>query len=188
MRVAASSPPISRLGISWQALQRFCSEHKDQLKGLTTTQVRDWIIKPATAKTKGAFCDVYPNMFQKANVFVSHAWRYNFLTDLVASIESWLKEQALNSAVEWFFWIDIFVVPQHADPPENQNSEEQASNFQMFSDGFQQALQDIGRAVFVLPPWNKPEWIFRIWCLSVSHKWRAPRTSAAGRVRRAEPW
>jgi hypothetical protein len=65
-------------------------------------------------------------------------------------------------------------VQKHADPPEDQNSEEQASNFQMFSDGFQQALQDIGRAVFVLSPWNKPEWIFRIWCLSASHKWRAP--------------
>jgi hypothetical protein len=44
-------------------------------------------------------------------------------TDLVASIQSWLKGQVLKSAVD-------------------QNSEEQASNFQIFSDGFQQALQD----------------------------------------------
>jgi len=162
---AASSPSISRLGISWQALQRFCSEQKDQLNGLTTTQVRDLIIKPATAKTKGPYSDLYPDMFQKANVFVSHAWRNNFLSDLVAAIESFLKEQTLISVPDWYFWIDIFVVPQHVDPPENQTGEEQAINFQIFSDGFQLALQDIGRALIVLSPWNKPDWMFRIWCL-----------------------
>ena len=166
LRDAVSSSSISRLGISWEALKWFCSEHEEQLNGLTTTQVRDSIIKPATLQTKGSYSDLYPDMFQKANVFVSHAWRYNFLQDLVAAIESFLKENAaLISAVDCFFWIDIFVVPQHVDPPENQSAEEEAANFQIFSDGFQLALQEIGRAVIVLSPWNKPEWIFRIWCL-----------------------
>jgi tetratricopeptide (TPR) repeat protein len=78
-----------------------------------------------------------------------------------------LKEQTLISVPDWYFWIDIFVVPQHVDPPENQTGEEQAINFQIFSDGFQLALQDIGRALIVLSPWNKPDssWMFRIWCL-----------------------
>ena len=163
--VADSRSPISRLGISWHALKQFCSEHEDRLNGLTTKDVQDLIIKPATVQIKGPYSDLHPEMFQKANVFVSHAWRYMFLTDLIPAIQSWLEMQSLLSAAEVFFWIDIFVVSQHDDPPENQDSEEEARNFQIFSDGFEEALQDIGRAVIVLSPWNRPEWMFRIWCL-----------------------
>ena len=154
---------ISRLGISWAALKLFCSEHEDKLNGLTTKEVQEKIIKPATAQIKGPYSDLHPEMFQKANVFVSHAWRYNFLKDLIPALESWIAMQV--SMAEVFLWIDIFTVSQHADPPEHQDSEEEARNFQIFADGFELALQDIGRAVIVLSPWNRPEWIFRIWCL-----------------------
>ena len=104
-------------------------------------------------------------MFGPANAFVSHAWRYRFLKDLVAAIKAWRKRQPRNSIVNLFLWVDIFVVNQHIDPPKIQNTEEEERNFKTFSDGFQVALQDIGRAIIVLSPWNRPEWMFRIWCL-----------------------
>ena len=104
-------------------------------------------------------------MFGPANAFVSHAWRYRFLKDLVAAIKAWKKRQPRNSIVNLFLWVDIFVVNQHIDPPKIQNTEEEERNFKTFSDGLQVALQDVGRAIIVLSPWNRPEWMFRIWCL-----------------------
>ena len=88
---------------------------------------------------------MYPDMFQKANVFVSHAWRYEFLADLVAAVGSWIETQASISTVDWFLWIDIFVVNQYLEAPEIANhSEEEARNFEAFADGFQSALKDVG--------------------------------------------
>ena len=85
---AVSTTSISRLGISLQHLKSFCLEHKDQLDGLTTAQVRDLIIKPATAHIKGSYADLHPEMFQLANVFVSHAWRSDFDADVVEGLEA----------------------------------------------------------------------------------------------------
>ena len=96
---------------------------------------------------------------------MSHAWRYRFLKDLVAAIKAWRKRQPRNSIADLFLWIDIFVVNQHIDPPKILNTEEEERNFKTFSDGFQEALKGIGRAIIVLSPWNRPEWMFRIWCL-----------------------
>jgi hypothetical protein len=161
-----STTSISRLGISLQHLKSFCLEHKDQLDGLTTAQVRDLIIKPATAHIKGSYADLHPEMFQPANVFVSHAWRSNFEKDVVEGIEAREMEQPKSSTVECdYYWIDIFTVNQHVDPPEMQSSEEEARNFEIFADGFESVLQSIGQAIILLSPWNRPEWIFRIWCL-----------------------
>ena len=163
--LAVTNQTISRLGISWRALNRFCSQHKGQLLGLTTTEVRDRIIKPATVHLKCSYADLYPDIFGPANAFVSHAWRYRFLKDLVAAIKAWRKQQPRNSIADLFLWIDIFVVNQHIDPPKILNTEEEERNFKTFSDGFQEALKGIGRAIIVLSPWNRPEWMFRIWCL-----------------------
>jgi hypothetical protein len=104
---------VSNLGISWDALKKFCFEHQGQLSGLSTRLVRDGFIIPATAHTKRAYSDLYPRMFGKANVFVSHAWLYKFKEDLVAALEAWVNSQDQSPAGGWFFWIDIFVVNQH---------------------------------------------------------------------------
>ncbi len=155
---AVSTTSISRLGISLQHLKSFSLEHTDQLDGLTTSQVRDLIIKPATAHIKGSYADLHPEMFQQANVFVSHAWRSIIDEDVVKGIEAREMEQPKSSTVECFYyWIDIFTVNQHVDLPEMQSSEEEARNFEIFADAFESVLQSIGQTIVLLSPWNRPE-------------------------------
>ena len=103
-------------------------------------------------------------MFGPANVFVSHAWMYRFLDDLVGGIEVWISQQA-GPVASWRFWIDLFVVNQHLDPPRLADTKEEEENFQVFTREFEGALVEIGRALVVLSPWDRPHWIFRIWCL-----------------------
>ena len=104
-------------------------------------------------------------MFGPANVFVSHAWMYMFLEDLIGAIEAWISQQPSCPDGGWRFWIDLFVVNQHLDPPQFPDAREEAENFKVFTDGFEGALVQIQRALIVLSPWNRPHWIFRIWCL-----------------------
>jgi tetratricopeptide (TPR) repeat protein len=157
-------PSASSLGISWDALKSFCLQHKDQLSGRSTKAVRDEFIVPATALSKGAYSDIYPGMFGKANVFVSHAWLNNFMEDFVAALEAWVNSQDQIPPGGWFIWIDIFVVNQHHQPDATDFAAE-ARNFEIFSKAFEKVLTGIPQALIVMSPWNRPAWMFRIWCL-----------------------
>ena len=112
------------LGISWQFLQSFCAQHRSELHELTTSQVRDLIIKKSTEQQKCSYADLHPDMFGPANVFVSHAWMYRFLDDLVGGIEVWISQQA-GPVASWRFWIDLFVVNQHLDLPRLADTKEE---------------------------------------------------------------
>ena len=165
--VPDSSSPVSRLGISWSALMEFCAKNKERLQGKTTLQVRDEIIKGLTASRKSSYSDVFaaePGTFGPANLFVSHAWSYNFMEDLIDSLGASLEQQQAP-AEGWFLWIDIFVVCQWVDPPKAGDSVAAAQNFKVFSQAFLDVLKEIGRAVFILSPWDRPVWMMRVWCL-----------------------
>ena len=105
--LAAST--ISGVGISWAGLQTFCKRYKDQLQGKTTLQVRDEVIKISTVARKISYAELEPDIFEAANVFVSHAWSYLFLEELVESIETWIMQQE-HPVGGWYLWLDIFVV------------------------------------------------------------------------------
>jgi hypothetical protein len=47
----------------------------------------------------------------KPNVFVSHAWLYNF-DEVVAALEAF--EAACGDEEERFYWFDIFSIDEHA--------------------------------------------------------------------------
>jgi len=164
---ASPGAAVSDVGISWTGLQAFCTQHKEKLQGKSTLQVRDEVIKILTAGQKRSFAEVYsdPGTFGKANVFVSHAWSSNFLEELKECIENWINEQHEAPLFGWFFWIDIFTVNQHLDVPDAIDTAAAEQNFRTFSQGFQDKLIAIGRAIFVLSPWDCPVWITRIWCL-----------------------
>ena len=164
--VPDSGSPVSRLGISWSALQAFCTKNKERLRGKTTLQVRDEIIKELTASRKSSYSEVFaePGAFGPANLFVSHAWSYNFMEDLIDGLCASLEQQ--QAPLEgWFLWIDIFVVCQWVDPPKARDSVAAAQNFKIFSQAFLNVLKEIGRAVFILSPWDRPVWMERVWCL-----------------------
>ena len=166
--VPDSASLVSRLGISWSsALMEFCAKNKERLQGKTTLQVRDEIIKGLTASTKSSYSDVFaaePGTFGPANLFVSHAWSYNFMEDLIDSLCASLEQQRAPPE-GWFLWIDIFVVCQWVDPPKAGDSVAAARNFKIFSQAFLDVLKEIGQAVFILSPWDQPVWMMRVWCL-----------------------
>ena len=120
--MADSASPVSRLGISWSALKSLCAKNKDKLHGKTTLQVRDEIIKEITASKKSSYADAFakPGSFGPANLFVSHAWSYEFIEDLVDSLGAWIEKQE-SPPEGWFLWLDIFVVSQWVDPPNAEN-------------------------------------------------------------------
>ena len=132
-------------------------------------QVRDEVIKSLTAARKISYAELEPGQFGVANIFVSHAWSYLFLEELVESVEKWMTEQETIPEGGWRFWIDIFNVNQHVDVPNEIDTAAAAQNFRTFSQGFEEKLRAIGRAIFVLSPWDGPVWMGRVWCLYEYH-------------------
>jgi len=63
------------------------------VQGKTTLQVRDEVIKTLTAARKISYAELEPGAFGEANVFVSHAWSYMFLEELVESVGKWMIQQ-----------------------------------------------------------------------------------------------
>ena len=81
------------------------------------------MVKSLTAARRIPYSELEPGEFGPAVVFVSHAWSYNFLDELVEGIGSWIILQAQRVPVGgWFLWIDIFVVNQHFDVPKEIDS------------------------------------------------------------------
>ena len=113
-------------GLSLAALRAFVAEHSAEgrtfapapceaadarslpLSELTTTQVCDRIIKPATAERRCAYSTLLAGrsdaagrpLVAKATVFVSHAWSYRFL-DLVDTIVAQYPEGADAGVYLW---------------------------------------------------------------------------------------
>ena len=78
--------------------------------------------------------------------------------DLIDAIGRWIKTYGAELE-DWNLWIDIFVVNQHSE------ESNEALNFELFANGFEDALKCIGRSIIVLSPWDKPTWMQRAWCL-----------------------
>ena len=114
------------------------------------------------------------------NVFVSHAWQYNFLEllDALGEFVGAPKQELagllddeyhdslfdtidtdLDSArqrTEIFFWFDCFVIDEHAT---------QSLTQEWWKTTFTECIARIGHTVMVLSPWNAPIPLTRAWCL-----------------------
>ena len=77
-----------------------------------------------------------PEMIAPATVFVSHAWRHEFL-DVVAALEDWDSHQLKPSV----FWIDVFSVNQHRT---------EDKDFTWWSTTFKDSIGKLGRTLLVL--------------------------------------
>jgi hypothetical protein len=89
---------------------------------------------------------------RKANVFVSHAWRYQFL-EVIDALKSHFASEDLSKIVIWF---DLF--------SNNQNQTEDIP-FEWWCGTFQHSIHSIGRTVAVFLPWENPIPLSRVWCL-----------------------
>jgi tetratricopeptide (TPR) repeat protein len=126
----------------------------DAIKGLTTADMAKKFIKPLTATGECSYCELLqkngsPGVAQ-ANVFISHAWKFQFL-DVVEAIEYHFRNSP--DAIVWF---DLFSNNQHAAPN---------LDFEWWSTTFKNAIFLFNHTVLILFPWEDPVPLTRAWCL-----------------------
>jgi tetratricopeptide (TPR) repeat protein len=162
-------------GITVLGMRRFIEEHGGEaaLRGKTTQEVCDDALCPATLASKLSWCEqrkaeeeralVLPELASvgPATVFVSHAWRYEFL-NVVAALELWESRRLAAAAAAGTcppspptsFWFDLFSNNQHGtdDRP-----------FTWWTGCFRENIQRIGRTLLVLE-WEDPKPLSSAWC------------------------
>ena len=127
---------------------------KEKFVGLTTNDVCTKFIKPPTEKFKSSYCEFlraqnHPAV-DTATVFISHAWKYQFL-DVLDAIKDHFKGS--DDVVIWF---DMFSNNQHKAVD---------LNFDWWCNTFKSAIQQFGHTVMVIAPWSDPITLTRAWCL-----------------------
>jgi hypothetical protein len=135
----------------------FIREYNDNnLMGLTTEDVndKDQYIKPLTAHCQLSYCEMLKNDNHPAvgiaTVFISHEWQYKFL-DVLKALQYHFRDNP-NIIV----WFDLFSNNQHKAVD---------LDFDWWCGTFKSAIQQFGRTVMVLAPWNDPIPLKRAWCL-----------------------
>ena len=121
---------------------------------MTTTDVCEAIVKPATLACKSSYCDMMVDQGHgavgTAVVFISHAWKYKFL-DVVDALKSHFK--ATPDIIVWF---DLFSNNQHKAV---------SLDFDWWCGVFMSAIADFRHVVMLLSPWGDPISLKRAWCL-----------------------
>ena len=142
--------PVSD-GISVAALRSFYEQHvKGTMKSDCTTADILNLVKSLTKGDGGAgnstsYCQLLKktashNEVGRATVFISHAWKYEFLKFLLA-LEAKFKDNRNKERL----WIDNFCHNQH----EELTSDEWITQFE-------QHIVRIGRTVMIVFPWENP--------------------------------
>ena len=94
---SSSQQSFPSLGVKLVHLRRFVENcgGRQELQGLTTTDVRDNFIIPMTLVENNSYCEMLqstsPEEVGEANVFVSHAWKYTFL-EVVDLLENYFEK------------------------------------------------------------------------------------------------
>ena len=104
-------------GVKFSQFQRFldecCGEDRRALEGLTTADVCEKFVKPATSTLLCSFCDLLRKQGHPAvghaNVFIIHAWGNDFL-DTLRALQYHFRDDIDNVVI----WLDIFSISQHA--------------------------------------------------------------------------
>ena len=139
-------------------MKSFAEENKIALEGKSTAEVCEEIIRPATKQNKCSYTQLLKETEKNenvslANVFVSHVWQCNFLV-LLETLFEWCVQNKIECKT-CFLWIDAFVFNQHIE----------IKDYKYWTVATKKVLQAAGKAVIVLPTWNRPLWAYRIWCL-----------------------
>ena len=148
--------PFPKHGVHLSFANQFIAEcgGRDALEGLTTTEVNDQFVKPATFAAQSSYCDMLTSQHHEAvgiaTVFISHAWKYHFL-DVVDALDYHFKVEP-----HIIIWFDLFSNNQHKAVD---------LDFHWWCNTFKSAIQMFGRTVMVLSPWSNPIPLTRGWCL-----------------------
>jgi hypothetical protein len=87
-----------------------------------------------------------------ATVFISHAWKYNFLNVMKA------LRLHLGDDEKVVLWFDMFSVNEHTNATE-------IKSFGWWSTTFKSAMRNIKNVVVVVFPWDDPILFTRSWCI-----------------------
>jgi hypothetical protein len=141
----------------------FIAQHggRAALEGLTTTQVCELFLKPATEAHKCSMCEVLrlsgrEDLTGVARLFISHAWQYGFLQVCDAVWAFLVREHGSEAAAgEEIIWFDLFSNSQHntGDKP-----------FEWWTGTFMNAIKTMG-SVLMMSPWDNPVTLKRAWCV-----------------------
>jgi tetratricopeptide (TPR) repeat protein len=146
--------PFPKDGLTLREMNAFMDQYNLKNSILTTTEVCQQCLLPATAGESSSYCDMLKkrgcNGVGIATVFISHAWKYRFV-DVMNALE-----YHFHDTPEIFIWFDLFANNQHA-----------AGNlpFEWWATTFKSAIAQFGRVVMVLSPWYDPIPFTRAWCL-----------------------
>ena len=158
-----TTSPFPKLGLKLCAFDEFiekCGGY-ESIKDYSTNDICQKFIKnldshvfPKQHKNEQTYCaylqKLHPNKVGIASVFISHAWSYKFV-DSVKALKYHFKDDE-NVCV----WFDLF---------SNNQSKNETLPFSWWSGTFQSAIQQFGRTVLILQPWNNPVPLTRAWCL-----------------------
>ncbi len=159
---------FSKLGIKLSyLLNEFIEQDcggRSYLTGLSTADVCNTFVKPATNACKMSYCDMLLErqnhkreqhnnnvmIVGRADVFVSHAWKYEFLL-VLSALEDHFKDKP-----DTIIWFDLFSNNQH-----------KASElpYECWQNVFKSAIADFDHTVMVMSPWNNPIPYTRAWCI-----------------------
>jgi len=126
-----------------------------KFEDFTTTDVCEIILKPIVRDEQCSYCEYLENHEQghlvgTASVFISHAWKYTFV-EVISALEYHFRNEP-----NIFIWFDLV-----------SNNQIQAPNlsFEWWSNTFKSAIEDFGRVVLILSPFDKPIVLTRGWCI-----------------------
>ena len=127
------------------------------LAGLTTDEICRLFLLPLTDKDKCSYCDLLSKTNDEfvgpANIFVSHAWRGEFL-EVVAAIRTFVSPRKAES--DFILWFDLFSNNQHIAV---------FKPFEWWQTTFRSAIAHFGHTLLVMAPWRRPVALSRAWCL-----------------------
>ena len=132
------------------------------LDQLTTYDVCERFIKPFTKEKGCSYCQLLSEKYgdkvaKKANVFISHAWKYPFLNvvDAIRHHFDHYRPSHLENE-EIIVWIDLLSNNQHIVMD---------LDFELWCETFKSAIKEFHYTVLVLSPWKDPIPLTRAWCL-----------------------
>ena len=129
-------------------LEAFKRKWQHVIRGWTTEQVCQQLVKTLTSRSGCSMCDdvqaAGSGDVGEANLFLSHTWGDVFLDTVDAALGA-AERAAASGAV--FIWFDVFSTSQHSalDIPSSQ-----------WMVVFRQAIERMGSVAMVLQPWNDP--------------------------------
>tara|TARA_A100001015_G_scaffold202108_1_gene225705 strand:- start:481 stop:2022 length:1542 start_codon:yes stop_codon:yes gene_type:complete len=162
--------PFPKKGVKLSVLQKIVEDNKGKnfdcplnhynlsegtnqkaFENFTTTD----ILKPIVRDEQCSYCEYLENHAQGhlvgiASVFISHAWKYTFV-EVISALEYHFRNES-----DIFIWFDLV-----------SNNQIQAPNlsFEWWSNTFKSAIEDFGRVVLILSPFDKPVVLTRGWCI-----------------------